>query len=287
MRYSKNQNIHKKVNKNSTKNRMRITKKKSKQIHLRNKNRRNTKNVRNRRRVNKSIKYGGMEANSNAEEDLLRRRTEQDNITIRLQTENKTTDIEVNPTENVFTAIRNTLNLPQNQNISVLLGNYQVVGDGDSFHSFGIEDDAILIVKVKVTLNIYLSVGMGFGARSLDHRYHITLINVPIDTDLTREDFFKINGWPRREIAIMENNIFAGDTATTQPNELDMINEEDYLSSRVYCGAVDVVDGATFYNTTIDSPNDIIYIGQGISTARTKGVGREVAIQEITLDYEK
>ena len=181
MRYSKNHNIHKKVNKNSTKNRMRITKKKSKQKHLR-----NTKNGGNRRKVNKSIKYGGMEANSTTAEDLLRTSTDQDTITIELKTENETVDIVVNRTDKVFTAIRNALNLQQNHNITVLFGmNQRVEGEDESFESFGIEDNATLsVIDVKVTLNIYLSVGMGFGARSLNHRYHITLINVPIDTGL-------------------------------------------------------------------------------------------------------
>ena len=41
--------------------RLRTKQKKSKQKNVRNKNRRNTKNFRNRKRVNKSIKYGGMQ----------------------------------------------------------------------------------------------------------------------------------------------------------------------------------------------------------------------------------
>jgi len=281
MRYSKNHNIHKKVNKNSTKNRMRITKKKSKQKHLR-----NTKNGGNRRKVNKSIKYGGMEANSTTAEDLLRTSTDQDTITIELKTENETVDIVVNRTDKVFTAIRNALNLQQNHNITVLFGmNQRVEGEDESFESFGIEDNATLsVIDVKVTLNIYLSVGMGFGARSLNHRYHITLINVPIDTYLTREDFLKINGWPRREIAIRDNNIHQGDNEITLPNELDMIDEEDFRTHGVFIDDAD--DSTPFYNTTIDSVNDIIYIGQGTSTGRTKGFGSELPIQEITLDYE-
>jgi hypothetical protein len=259
---------------------MRITKKKSKQ-----RNRRNTKNVRNRRRINKSIKYGGMEQ---LEEDILRVSSVEDypsNITITIRIEDNTTDIEVNRKDKVSTAICNVLKLTQDQRIEVLLGGFREIDVDDSFENNSIENDAQLTVKVlTVTLNIYLSVGMGFGSGIRVFRYHIKLINVPINTDLMRSDFLKINGWPLRELLVEANEIPKGDTNETLPTELDLIDKDEF--DELCCWVYYVDDSTPLYTTTENNPQEIIYIAQGVTTGRTKGYGVLRDIEEITLDYE-
>ena len=143
----------------------------SKKKTFRKKNRKNTK--RNRRKVNKSIKsikYGGMEANSNDQEEdesfedrdiednatlsvidddggMEANSNDQDTIIIRLRTtfSNEEVEIEVNPKDRVLTAIRKALNLQQTHNITVWWMGQRVEED-ESFEYWGMLDNAILSV---------------------------------------------------------------------------------------------------------------------------------------------
>lgn len=124
--------------------------KNSTQRNFRNKNKRNTKNGRNRRRVNKSIKYGGMEPATNNTtfqleiDDLERVVSNDGTLTIHIRYPDGVMDIMVSPQDNIRETIATALG--KNPTFIKITFGGEVIEE-DTFEENDIEDGGRLDVS--------------------------------------------------------------------------------------------------------------------------------------------
>ena len=152
------------------------------------------KKSKKKKRNKRKNKVGGMNNGSlRSSTSSIVSNTSNSNIEVVIKTIYGEERIRVDPTKSVRTTIIHTLKLPPTARLR--FGDIDIDDNDSTFMEYGIENLGVIEVPENpntITLNILLS----STVYALGEEITIRLVNVPINTTITIDELYNIQGWP-------------------------------------------------------------------------------------------